>query len=190
MEKVPLLFTELELPGVILVEPQVFRDDRGFFLESYHGEKYARAGIIDPFVQDNHSHSKRGTLRGLHYQLKSPQGKLIYVVNGSIFDVAVDIRKGSPDFGKWVGVSLSSENRRQLYVPGGFAHGFCVLSDDVDVIYKCTDFYAPDDEYGILWSDEDLGVRWPLQNPILSAKDNRNPKLADIPKGNLPVYPD
>lgn len=183
-----LMFTELELPGVILVEPRVFNDPRGFFLETYHGKKYEQAGIMDPFVQDNHSHSKRGTLRGLHYQLKSPQGKLIYVVSGSIFDVAVDIRKGSPHFGKWVGVSLSAENRRQLFVPRGFAHGFCVLSDQVDVIYKCTDFYAPDDEYGIFWSDGDLGVDWPIGDPVLSEKDNRNPKLADIPEEHLPGY--
>lgn len=183
-----LMFTELELPGVILVEPRVFNDPRGFFLETYHGKKYEQAGIMDPFVQDNHSHSKRGTLRGLHYQLKSPQGKLIYVVSGSIFDVAVDIRKGSPHFGKWVGVSLSAENRRQLFVPRGFAHGFCVLSDQVDVIYKCTDFYAPDDEYGIFWSDGDLGVDWPIRDPVLSEKDNRNPKLADIPEEHLPGY--
>ena len=131
---------------------------------------------------------KKGTLRGLHYQLKFPQGKLLYVVSGSIFDVAVDIRKGSPHFGKWVGVSLSAENRRQLFVPAGFAHGFCVLSDQVDVIYKCTDFYAPGDEYGILWSDEDLGVEWPIKDPVLSEKDGRNPKLADIPKEDLPIY--
>jgi dTDP-4-dehydrorhamnose 3,5-epimerase len=188
VKKVSPQFTELELPGVILIEPQIFNDPRGFFLEAYHGERYGKAGIMGPFVQDNHSHSRKATLRGLHYQLKSPQGKLIYVVSGSIFDVAVDIRKGSPHFGKWVGVSLSSENRRQLFVPGGFAHGFCVLSDEVDVIYKCTDFYAPDDEFGILWSDEVLGVDWPIPDPVLSDKDSGNVRLADIPEEHLPVY--
>ena len=122
-----LKFTETSLPGVILIEPMVFQDDRGFFMETFHSEKYAKMGILKPFLQDNHSHSRRGTLRGLHYQLENPQGKLVYVVTGEIFDVAVDIRKGSPDFGKWTGNLLSQENRRQLYVPGGFAHGFCRL---------------------------------------------------------------
>lgn len=181
--------SETALPGVLLIEPRVFGDHRGVFLETYHREKYARAGIAKPFVQDNHSHSYKGVLRGLHYQLKQPQGKLLYVVTGEIFDVAVDIRQGSPTFGKWVGVTLSAENRRQLYVPEGFAHGFYVLSERADVTYKCTDLYAPGDEYGILWCDADLNIAWPLQGtPLLSEKDARYPRLAEVPPQHLPRY--
>ena len=149
-----LKFINKPLPGVLLIEPMVFSDERGFFMETYHAKKYAEAGIPGPFVQDNHSHSQRGTLRGLHYQLKNPQGKLVYAVKGEILDVAVDIRKGSPHFRRWTGNLLSEQNKRQLYIPEGFAHGFCVLSETADVIYKCTDFYAPGDEYGIFWADE------------------------------------
>lgn len=181
--------SETGLPGVLLIEPRVFGDQRGVFLETYHREKYARAGIAKPFVQDNHSHSSKGVLRGLHYQLKQPQGKLLYVVTGEIFDVAVDIRHGSPTFGKWVGVTLSAENRRQLYVPGGFAHGFYVLSEQADVTYKCTDLYAPGDEYGIIWSDPEVNIEWPLQGtPLLSEKDAMYPRLADVPVQHLPRY--
>ncbi|MDQ1333879.1 MAG: dTDP-4-dehydrorhamnose 3,5-epimerase [Thermodesulfobacteriota bacterium] len=180
--------SETSLPGVLLIEPMVFQDDRGFFMETYHMGKYKEAGLDRPFVQDNLSHSRRHTLRGLHYQLRRPQGKLIYVVTGKILDIAVDIRRGSPTFGQWAGIRLSAENRRQLYVPEGFAHGFCVLSDSADVMYKCTDLYAPGDEYGVLWSDLTLAIEWTVENPILSKKDARNPSLQDMPEALLPVY--
>jgi len=180
--------TEPWLPGVLLFEPKVFEDDRGFFMETYHMGKYSGAGLDRAFVQDNLSHSRRFTLRGLHYQLNRPQGKLIYVIAGEVFDIALDIRRGSPTFGQWTGLQLSGENRRQLYVPEGFAHGFCVLSESADVMYKCTDFYAPGDEYGILWSDPALAIEWPVENPILSQKDAANPPLKDVPDNRLPVY--
>jgi len=179
---------ETQLSGVAMIEPKVFGDDRGFFLETYHQAKYAEIGIHGPFVQDNHSRSIRGTIRGLHYQLKRPQGKLIYVLSGEIFDVAVDIRPGSPQYGKWVGENLSAENRRQLWIPPGFAHGFCVLSETADVTYKCTDLYAPGDDYGILWSDPQIGIEWPVTEPVLSEKDRRNPILADQPEQLLPRF--
>ena len=183
-----LKFINKPLPGVLLIEPMVFSDERGFFMETFHAKKYAEAGIPGPFVQDNHSHSQRGTLRGLHYQLKHPQGKLVYVIKGQILDVAVDIRKGSPFFGQWVGVTLSAEKKRQLYVPEGFAHGFCVLSKTADVFYKCTDVYSPEDEGGILWADPDIGIDWPVETPILSEKDGSYPKLIEIPEELLPTY--
>jgi dTDP-4-dehydrorhamnose 3,5-epimerase len=183
-----LKFVEKPLPGVLLIEPMVFSDDRGFFMETFHSKKYAQAGIPGPFVQDNHSHSRKGTLRGLHYQLKNPQGKLVYVIQGEILDVAVDIRKGSPHFGRWTGNLLSAQNKRQLYIPEGFAHGFCVLSETADVIYKCTDLYTPGDEYGVFWADEGIDIVWPMENPILSEKDSKNPMLADIPEEHLPAY--
>jgi dTDP-4-dehydrorhamnose 3,5-epimerase len=183
-----LKFINKPLPGVLLIEPMVFSDERGFFMETYHAKKYAEAGIPGPFVQDNHSNSQRGTLRGLHYQLKNPQGKLVYAVKGEILDVAVDIRKGSPHFRRWTGNLLSEQNKRQLYIPEGFAHGFCVLSETADVIYKCTDFYAPGDEYGIFWADESIDIVWPIEAPILSEKDKKNPKLDDIPDEHLPPY--
>lgn len=181
-------FIETSLPGVILVEPDLFTDPRGFFMETYHSGKYAEGGIDRTFVQDNYSHSTRGTLRGLHYQLNHPQGKLVYVINGEVFDVAVDIRKGSPTFGQWTGTVLSSENRRQLFVSEGFAHGFIVLSDSVDLLYKCTDLYHPEDDHGILWSDPLIGIDWPLKDPLLSDKDSINPKLSDLPDSTLPRY--
>jgi dTDP-4-dehydrorhamnose 3,5-epimerase len=177
---------QLTLPGVFLIEPMCFEDNRGYFMETYHQQKYQKAGIAQAFVQDNHSHSTRGVLRGLHYQLKHPQGKLVYAVTGTIFDVAVDIRKGSPAFGQWTGAELSAENKRQIYVPQGFAHGFVVLSESADVIYKCTDLYTPGDEYGILWSDPEIGIAWPLENPILSQKDIENPALSEIDRSLLP----
>jgi dTDP-4-dehydrorhamnose 3,5-epimerase len=183
-----LKFTEKSLPGVLLVEPTVFEDGRGFFMETFHLQKYAEIGIPGPFRQDNHSHSRRGTLRGLHYQLKNPQGKLVYVVKGEIFDVAVDIRRGSPAFGKWSGELLSEKNKRQLYVPEGFAHGFCVLSETADVIYKCTDLYAPGDEYGVFWADDTIDIDWPMKDPVLSEKDSKNPVLKDIEEAHLPAY--
>jgi len=154
-------------------------------------KKYATVGVPDTFVQDNHSFSRRGVVRGLHYQLHHPQGKLIYVPRGKIFDVAVDIRRGSPTFGQWVGIYLSDENHQQLYIPPGFAHGFCILSDTADVIYKCTDFYHPDDDYGILWNDPAIGIQWPLEGaPVLSEKDAHLPLLSDVPPEKLPKFPD
>jgi len=180
--------TEKSLPGVFLIEPMVFEDDRGFFLETYHEKKYPEAGIDKPFVQDNHSHSCRGTLRGLHYQLKHPQGKLVYVIRGEIFDVAVDIRRGSPTFGQWTGTILSEKNKHQLFIPEGFAHGLCVISETADVVYKCTDLYTTGDEYGILWSDPVIGIDWPVENPVLSEKDAESPRLMDVPEELFPLY--
>ncbi len=177
------------IPGVLQIEPQRFEDNRGFFMETYHREKYVQAGIKKAFVQDNHSHSHKHVLRGLHYQLNHPQGKLIYTVTGEIFDVAVDIRRGSPTFRQWVGAHLSAQNKRQIYIPEGFAHGFVVLSEVADVIYKCTDLYAPGDEYGILWNDPEIGIKWPDCVPILSEKDSQNPVITAIPEDRLPVYP-
>ncbi len=184
----PASFINTELPGAVIVEPAVFNDARGFFLETYHYDRYALNGINRPFVQDNHSHSVKGTLRGLHYQLKHPQGKLIYVVRGEIYDVAVDIRKGSPHFGKWVSAVLSDKNKRQFYVPPGFAHGFCVVSEEADVTYKCTDLYSPGDEYGIAWNAPDIGIDWPVDKPLLSEKDSRYLPLRETPQEHLPDY--
>src|SRR2546427_1214249 len=168
------------LPGVLIIEPQVFRDQRGFFLESYHAERYARAGLPAVFVQDNHSRSVPGTVRGLHYQLRRPQGKLIRVLSGSVFDVAVDIRRGSPSFGRWVGVELSAANKRQLYVPPDFAHGFCVPKEESEVEYKCTNYYAPEDERGIAWNDPMIGITSPGTCALLSDKDKACPLLACV----------
>jgi dTDP-4-dehydrorhamnose 3,5-epimerase len=173
-------FTPTEIPEVILIEPDVHQDARGFFVETFHQEKYAAGGIPGPFVQDNHSHSLKGTLRGLHAQTKRPQGKLVRAVLGEMFDVAVDVRRGSPTFGKWVGVALSGQNFRQLYIPPGFVHGFCVLSERVDVEYKCTDFYLPGDEITVRWNDPEIGIAWPVTAPILSAKDGAAPMLRDL----------
>jgi dTDP-4-dehydrorhamnose 3,5-epimerase len=180
-------FVETALKGVVLVEPDVFEDPRGYFLETYRAGNYADGGIRSPFVQDNFSHSVRGTLRGLHYQLKHAQGKLVMALKGRIFDVAVDIRKGSPTFGRWVGTELSGDSKRQLYVPPGFAHGFCVLSETADVLYKCTDVYDPKDERGIAWNDPALAIAWPIADPLLSPKDQAYPRLADMER-DLPVY--
>ncbi len=176
----PFQFHPLAIPEVILVEPQRFGDSRGFFMETYQFEMFAANGIAPRFVQDNHSRSARGVLRGLHYQ-NNPfaQGKLLKVVVGEIFDVAVDIRRGSPTFGQWVGEILSAENGRLLYVPPGFAHGFCVLSETADLIYKTSDYYHPASEKGILWNDAQIGVRWPIANPLLSARDQSLPVLAE-----------
>lgn len=156
------------------------------FLETYHRKKYAEAGIDRSFVQDNLSYSVKGTLRGMHYQLKQPQAKLVQAIEGSIFDVVVDIRRGSPTFAQWVGIELTDENCRQLYVPEGFAHGFCVMSDTAYVAYKCTDYYSPGDEGGILFSDPGIGIEWPVADPLLSNKDSRYPCLADVPEDRLP----
>lgn len=176
------------IPDVKIIEPKVFGDNRGFFLESYHAERYKAAGIDASFVQDNHSRSAKGVLRGLHFQIKHPQGKLVRITQGEVFDVAVDIRRGSPTFGQWEADILSGENHRQLWVPPGFAHGFCVLSETADFLYKCTDYYQPDDEGSIAWNDPALGIEWPIANPVLSAKDAKAPLLKDIPETNLPAY--
>lgn len=179
--------TSLDLPGVLLIEPRVFPDQRGFFIETYQAKQYRDMGIDLPFVQDNHSRSVKGTLRGLHYQLRHPQGKLVRVLHGIVFDVAADVRRGSPTFGKWVGTILSDENRRQLYVPPGYAHGFCVLSDTVDFLYKCTDYYTPGDEFGVVWNDPTINVDWPLRDALLSDKDAALPLLRDAGE-TLPLY--
>lgn len=181
-------FTETALPGVVIVDPDVHGDERGFFLETWHERRYHEAGIGATFVQDNHSRSMGGTLRGLHAQLRNPQGKLVRVVSGAVFDVSVDIRRGSPDFGRWVGVELSAENFRQLWVPEGFAHGFCVLTDFAEFEYKCTNLYDPTDELGILWNDPDIGIEWPIEKPRLSAKDAAARRLSDFGNDELPVY--
>ena len=175
------------LPGVVLVEPDVYRDSRGFFLETYHERRYREAGIAATFVQDNHSRSLRGTLRGLHFQVRRPQGKLVRAVAGEMFDVAVDIRRGSPTFGRWVGAHLSAESFRQIYVPPGFAHGFCILSDVGEVEYKCTELYDAEDELGIAWNDPQVGIEWPVSEPLLSAKDKAAPRLAEV-LDRLPAY--
>jgi dTDP-4-dehydrorhamnose 3,5-epimerase len=175
-----------DLPGVVIIEPQVFGDARGFFMETYNSPRYDAAGLPGVFVQDNVSKSRRGVLRGLHYQLPNPQGKLLTVLQGEIFDVAVDIRRGSPDFGRWVGVTLSDENRRQFYVPPGFAHGFCVTSETALVMYKCTEVYRPQNDRGVRWDDPRIGIAWPLTDATVSDKDGRAPLLADVPPEHLP----
>jgi dTDP-4-dehydrorhamnose 3,5-epimerase len=168
------------LPGVVFIQPQVHRDARGFFIETYHAPRYREAGVDTDFVQDNQSSSVRGTLRGLHAQLKRPQAKLLRCSQGEIFDVAVDVRKGSPSFGKWFGAVLSADNARQLYVPAGFVHGFAVLSERALVEYKCSDVYVPDDQLSVLWNDPAIGVDWGIQDPILSMKDSQAKPLAEL----------
>ncbi|HVS37281.1 MAG TPA: dTDP-4-dehydrorhamnose 3,5-epimerase [Gemmataceae bacterium] len=172
--------TPTALPDVLVIEPRVFKDERGFFLEQFQARRYAAAGIAGPMVQDNHSGSRRGVLRGLHYQRRFPQGKLVSVLVGEIFDVAVDLRRSSPTFGKWVGVTLTAESRRQLWVPAGFAHGFYTVSDWAEIAYKVTDFYNPEDERTLLWNDPQVGVVWPLNGaaPLLSPKDAKGSPLA------------
>ena len=178
------------LPGVLVIEPVVHRDARGFFLETYHTEKYREAGIALPFVQDNHSRSGARALRGLHAQLgQRPQGKLVRALQGAIFDVAVDVRRGSPTFRRWVGVRLSADDFRQLYVPPGFLHGFCVLSESADVAYTCTEAWSPADEISGRWDDPDLAIEWPIADPVLSARDAAAPRLAEQ-LGRLPRYSD
>lgn len=174
-------FIHTSVPGIVIVEPSVFGDDRGYFMETYHKEEFAAAGIADEFVQDNQSMSRKGVLRGLHFQTDHTQGKLVRVISGRVFDVGVDVRPNSPTFGRWAGVELSSENKRQLYVPQGFAHGFLVLSETAEFTYKCTDVYTPSAEGGILWNDPDIGIEWPIENvqPLLSEKDKVLPKLKE-----------
>ncbi|HEV2751912.1 MAG TPA: dTDP-4-dehydrorhamnose 3,5-epimerase [Gemmatimonadales bacterium] len=176
-----------ELAGVVIIEPRVFRDARGFFFESYHAARYADAGIRTTFVQDNHSSSVKGTIRGLHYQLRHPQAKLLRVISGAVLDVAVDIRRGSPTFGRWVGVDLSAENKRQLYIPAGFGHGFCVTSDVAELEYKCSDVYVADDQHGVLWNDPTIGITWPVREPILSDSDRAYRPLT-LDRDDLPAY--
>lgn len=169
-----------DISDVLIVEPDVYQDPRGFFLETYHTEKYRKHGIDAAFVQDNHSRSVAGTLRGLHLQRKRPQGKLVRAIEGEIYDVAVDVRPDSPTFGRWVGVTLTAENFRQCYIPPGFAHGFCVLSPFAQVEYKCTDLYDPADEIGVAWDDPALAITWPIAEPILSARDRAHRPLAEV----------
>jgi dTDP-4-dehydrorhamnose 3,5-epimerase len=170
---------------VLVLEPKVFRDDRGFFTETYSTRALEGSGIPSDFVQDNHSRSAKGVLRGLHYQLRNPQGKLVHVARGKIFDVAVDIRLGSTTFGQWVGEELSDENLYSLWIPPGFAHGFCVMSDVADVIYKCTTLYDPSDDFGVAWNDKSIGIEWPEKDPIISPKDARLRRLTDT-RADLP----
>ena len=175
--------TPLDLSGLKLVRPRVFGDERGFFLESYNAARYREAGIDVAFVQDNHSRSVRGTLRGLHFQKTQPQAKLVRAVRGRVFDVAVDLRKGSPTFGRWHGVVLDDEARRLFFIPAGFAHGFLALSDGAEFAYKCSDYYLAEDEGGVLWNDPDIGIDWPLGEigePLLSEKDKNLPRLKDL----------
>jgi dTDP-4-dehydrorhamnose 3,5-epimerase len=180
-------FVATDLPGVIRVEPRIFGDARGFFFEVHHARKFAEGGIDAVFVQDNHSASSRGVLRGLHAQISHPQAKLVRVIEGEIWDVAVDIRRGSPHFGRHTAALLSAENRHQLFVPEGFAHGFVVTSERAQVEYKCTDFYAPEDEITIAWNDPDLAIPWPVAAPVLSAKDEKGRRLRELDL--LPRYP-
>ncbi len=184
---------ETSLPGVWVLEPSVFGDARGFFMETFSARKFAELGLQTEWVQDNHSLSARGTLRGLHYQLQNPQAKLCRVVRGAVLDVAVDIRRGSPHFGKHVAVELSAENKRQILVPRGFAHGFLVLSDEAEFLYKCDNFYTPGDEFGVAWNDGDIGIAWDLaalglDAPLLSGKDAVAPRLHDVAPEQLPIF--
>ncbi len=176
------------LSGVLIIEPGVFGDNRGFFMETYQKRRYEEAGITEELVQDNLSFSVKGTLRGLHFQCPNDQAKLVQVVDGEIFDVAVDIRRGSPTFGQWTGITLSSENKKQFFIPGGFAHGFCVLSETATFLYKCSNYYSPESEGGVLWNDPDLAIDWPVKDPILSEKDGLYTRLSEIPEEKLPVY--
>lgn len=177
---------ETNIPGLLLFEPRVFEDERGAFQECYHADRYRALGLGAPFVQDNLSRSHRGVLRGLHFQKRHPQGKLIWVLRGAIYDVVVDLRSGSPTFGEHAAVELSEANRRQLWIPPGFAHGFCVLGDHADIYYKCTDVYHPDDEGGLRWDDPSLGIDWPVDEPLLSERDLRHPTLSELGPDDLP----
>jgi dTDP-4-dehydrorhamnose 3,5-epimerase len=176
------------IPGLLAIEPKIFGDSRGFFLESYNKKRYEEAGITDDFCQDNLSFSRRGVLRGLHVQNPNPQGKLVSVIQGEVYDVAVDIRKGSPTFGKWYGLVLSAERKNQLFVPKGFAHGFCVLSETALFSYKCSDFYNVKAEICLKWNDPSIGIEWPIRDPELSAKDSEGLLLKDIPLNALVEY--
>ena len=182
--------TRTAIPDVLVIDPRVFCDERGFFFETWSAGRYAEAGVPLTFVQDNLSRSDKGVLRGLHMQHPGGQGKLVYALEGEVFDVAVDVRVGSPTFGAWVGYTLSAQNKRQIYIPPGFAHGFCVTSPWALFAYKCTAPYRPDLELGILWNDPAIGITWPVEDPVLSGKDRVYPLLADVPEGRLPAYGD
>jgi len=179
--------TPQAIPDVLVIEPDVHRDERGFFFETYQADRYRANGIPATFIQDNHSRSVGGTLRGLHLQVRRPQGKLVRVIVGEVFDVAVDVRRGSPTFGRWVGITLSAENFKQCYVPPGFAHGFCVLSPVAEFEYKCTDLYDPGHELGIAWNDPQIGIAWPVEAPLLSPRDQAQPPLIALTE-SLPTY--
>lgn len=178
-----------KLNDVLIIEPAVWGDQRGFFSERYSQQRYEQHGLDQRFIQDNLSRSKKGILRGLHFQKEYPQGKLVEVLRGSVYDVVVDLRPDSSTYKQWLGVELSEENRLQLWVPPGFAHGFCVLSDVADLFYKCTEYYHPEDEGGILWNDPELAIEWPITNPVLSAKDQALPRLSDFSEVDLPQSP-
>jgi dTDP-4-dehydrorhamnose 3,5-epimerase len=180
--------TPQAIPDVILIEPQVFGDERGYFMETYHAERYAEIGITTAFVQDNVSRSRKGILRGLHLQNPHGQGKLVNVLEGEVFDVAVDVRVGSPTFGRYVSATLSAQNHHQLYVPPGFAHGFCVLSEYATFAYKCSEVYRPESELGVAYDDPELGIPWPVREPVLSGKDQQNARLSQIDPARLPRY--
>ncbi len=179
---------ETKLPGVLILEPEVFGDQRGYFLETWRSTRYQEAGIRGPFVQDNIAFSGKGILRGLHFQYPQPQGKLVQVLSGEVVDVAVDVRVGSPTFGQWVSEVLSEANHRQMYIPPGFAHGYCVISEAALFSYKCTDFYSPETEIGIIWNDPELNIEWPITEPGLSSKDASYPRLKDLPREKLPHF--
>lgn len=179
---------ETDLPGVLIIEPKVFGDERGFFMESWNGRRYEEAGIPNRFVQDNLSYSAQGVLRGLHFQNPQPQGKLVSVLEGEVFDVAVDIRLGSPTFGEWTGVTLSAENKRQFWVPPDFGHGFVVTSEAALFSYKCTDYYSPEADGSVLWNDPEIGIEWPVDAPTLSEKDRSARPLKEMPEEKLPLY--
>lgn len=174
-------FVATPLAGLLLIEPRVFQDARGFFMETFHRTRFREAGLASEFVQDNHSHSVRGTLRGLHYQVNHPQGKLVRAIRGEIFDVAVDLYRSSATFGKWFGTLLSESNKLQLYIPPGFAHGFCVTSEVAEIVYKCTELYHAEDERTILWNDPELKIEWPVAAPLISEKDRRGLRFCDAP---------
>ena len=180
---------DTRLPGVCVIEPVVHGDARGYFFESFHAEKYKAIGIDVRFVQSNVSRSAQGVLRGLHYQWPHPQGKLVSVLEGEVYDVAVDIRRGSPTFGQWEAAMLTADNHRQLWIPEGFAHGFCVVSETATFMYQCTDLYDPAADAGVRWNDAAIGIDWPVAEPLLSAKDQQTPFLADVPANKLPVCP-
>ena len=173
-------FVETEIKDVYLIEPTLFGDSRGFFMETYHYKEFKKAGLDMVFIQDSHSKSKRGVLRGLHFQKKHSQGKLVRVIKGAIYDVVVDLRKGSPTFGEWMGVELTEKNKRILYIPEGFAHGFITIEEETEFLYKCTDYYHPEDEGGLIWNDPNLNIAWPIANPILSEKDKKWPNLNEL----------
>ncbi|WP_458071329.1 dTDP-4-dehydrorhamnose 3,5-epimerase [Rhodanobacter sp. BL-MT-08] len=179
---------ETTLPGALILEPQVFGDSRGFFYESYHQARYRDAGITGDFVQTNVSRSAKSVLRGLHYQWPKPQGKLVSVLEGEVYDVAVDIRRGSPNFGQWVGVMLTADNHRHFWIPEGFAHGFCVLSEFATFTYQCTALYDASADAGVRWNDAEIGIDWPLSEPLLSDKDRKTPLLKDIATDRLPIF--